>query len=424
MNDTDSELGDSWLDDDWVDNGNQASSIAKIVFDLNNISFINDPYPILNELRENAPRHLSNMGALVLTQYHDIVKLLADTRLGNAPSSYSFVHANNRNRYVCADVANNILPFLDPPEHTRLRSLISKVYHPHLREYHPDVTGIANALVDELEKKGDFDVQHDFGKPLAIRVICKLIGIESVEEEQLKEWSEWFFYLFVPFSSDELRVKVDEYLDGFRRFLGAVLQKRKTAPANDLISKLVQIETDEGKLSDAEIIDNCLLLIADAIENIDTGIANALATLLQHPDQLELLRSRMELMPYAVNECLRFQSPNLFIGRVAHEDFHLGETLIRKNQAVLLMLAAANRDPDVFENPDVFDIQRDPNPHIAFGKSRHACIGRALTKLQIEGGLTVLLSRLKNIDLRDPKLRWIERLGHRWLEGLPIKFEC
>jgi pimeloyl-[acyl-carrier protein] synthase len=165
-----------------------------------------------------------------------------------------------------------------------------------------------------------------------------------------------------------------------------------------------------------------MLIIADSIGNTDKAIAGSLACLVRSPDQLELLRQNPELMPLAVNECLRMESPTQYVGRLALEDLTIQGVRINKGDAVFLVLGSANRDPEFFEAPNVLDIKRTPNPYLSFGKGRHSCIGKNLSRRQIEKALGILVNRLDDIKFSEDRLEWVPRLAHRWLKKLPVTF--
>jgi pimeloyl-[acyl-carrier protein] synthase len=165
-----------------------------------------------------------------------------------------------------------------------------------------------------------------------------------------------------------------------------------------------------------------MLLFADGVENVDSMIANAVAALLQNPGQLALLQAQPQLMSQAVDECLRFESPAQFVGRVALEDIELQGVSVAQGSGVLLVIGAANRDPRQFGNADGLDITRSPNPHLSFGKGKHACIGGPLVRQEVEQALAVLLDSLTDLELVQPELQWQQRLGHRWLQALPLTF--
>ncbi len=389
-------------------------------------AFVDEPYPIFSYLRQQEPLHRSLSGAWVLSRYSDVKDALVDTRMSNSPSAYALVNKRNHEKYVCAQVANNILPFIDPPAHTSQRQAVNRAFHQCLRNKTLDYPLIAREILKSImrEKPNGFDLLADFATPYSLRVFTCLLGIDSSHEKALEGWSESFFYLFTMIPSEKIRIKLDEDLLAFRAFLNAELDKKAKEPVkgNDLLSTMLDVQQDDKGLNRDQIIDNCMLLFADGIENVDKAITAAVALLCQHPEQFETLKRQPELLPSAVDECLRYESPAQFVARVAAEDIHLYQKTIKKNDAVLLLLASANHDEQQFEQADRFNIERTENAHLSFGKSRHICIGAALVKQEMEAALSVLFELMPDIALQDESLEWQERLGHRWLRRLNIQY--
>ena len=392
------------------------------VYDPRDPGFVQDPYPTYRALRERDPVHRSPMGPWVLSRHADVLEALADARLGNAPARHSVLNVRNRHRQVAADVAANILPFLDPPAHTVPRRLVSRAFASHLRSCPPDVEGIARALLADVRGAGQMEVLTRFATPLSVAVLCGVIGLPVEDRERLAGWTEWFFRLFAPIPSREVLHGLEAALDEFRRYLAAHVEERRRSPAADVISGLIEAEEDGTRLSEAEVIDTCMLLFADGVENVDAGIASALLCLLRDPSALERLRAEPRLLPSAVDECLRFESPAQAVARVAREDLEIGGVPIRRNEAVLLLLGSANRDPQAFPDPDRLDVARSPNPYLSFGKGRHSCVGAQLVRTETQGALRVLLDEVPGLSLAEPEPRWRARPGHRWLESLRVRW--
>jgi cytochrome P450 len=221
--------------------------------------------------------------------------------------------------------------------------------------------------------------------------------------------------------SVEVRVELDRALTGFRAYVDAFVQERKASRGPDLISRLLAARDDGAEFTDRELADNCMLLFADGIGNVDSGIANMIATLTSHPDQFAELRASPERIPGAVDECLRFEAPGQFIARVATEELEMRGQIISRNHAVLLVLGAANRDPEKFPEPDRFDIRREySGQHLSFGRGAHSCVGAYLVKTQMQAALRVIAREMPGLRRRDEALRWRARLAHRWIEALPV----
>lgn len=391
------------------------------VFDPLDPAFVDNPYPYLERLQDREPVHRSLSGAWVLTCYEDVLAALSDRRLGNSPSMYAVVNKRNRERFTCADVANNIIPFLDAPDHPRPRKIVARAFAGFFNEAAIDFQALAGQALAGLGDQGG-DALRDFATPFALRVISTILGVPREDEQTLKRWSETFFYLFTIIPSEEVRDRLDRDLGEFRAYFTELVRERGARPENDLVSRLAAVARDGEGLSEREIVDHCMLLFSDGVENVDRGIANGLYALLQHPDQFLLLKSQRELLKPAVEECLRFEAPGQFIGRVVLEDMQLRDVSLKKNSGVLLVIGAANRDRRKFDDPHRFDIQRAPNAHLSFGKGLHSCIGAPLVRLEMEAALVELLEFPRDITLAGPAVEWEARLGHRWVAGLPLSF--
>ena len=392
-------------------------------FDPRDPEFVRDPYSTYARLRRDDPMHESPLGYWVMTRYDDILEALRDPRLSNEPSRYAVLHRRNDHRYISADVANDILPFLDAPRHGPYRRWVSKAFRTQLAIAPPDIQGIAERLLEAPLDRGEMDLIRDFGTPLSVSVISRMLGVPEEDEARLKDWSELFFYLFVPIPSNEILEQMEEALRPFRDYFLDLVEARRKKPGNDLISRFLAVRLDDAPPSDLEIADTCMLLFADGVENIDRMIANGVVALLENPDQLRLLRREPARIHGAVEECLRYDPAVHFVGRIAKQDLEIRGKTLRKDQAVLLMLASANRDPACFENPDDFDITRPANPLLSFGRGRHLCIGAPLVRAELAVALGCIAQTLSKLEIREDPLHWVPRMAHRWLESLRVSFE-
>ena len=378
--------------------------------------FVIDPYPVFRYLRHFEPLHRSDTGAWVLTRHADILQALADPRLGNAPSEHAAVNARNRDRFVCADVAANILPFINPPQHTLPRAIVSRRFHQYLRQHPVPYREFAREQLARVSDKPRIDCLGDFATPLACRVFMHLLQLPDEDQEKLIDWSEHLLYLFTALPSEDLRQAIDRALGEFRAYLS---DHYDSSPC--VLHQLLQAADENGRrLEPQQIIDNLMLLFADGIGNTDKAMASTLVCLQRHPEQLRRLQQDPSLVAPAIDECLRFESPAQYIGRVAREDVEWYGQTIKANETVLLVLASANRDETVFNNPDQLDITRTPNPHVSFGKSRHSCIGGPLVRQELVEVVSELLPVIEQIEVDFDKLVWDCRPGHRWLSYCPI----
>lgn len=415
-------FGRSTADRYGSDNSSAEAPLSIDNFDPQSNAFIQNPYPMLQLLRQQAPVLRLSNGSWVLSRHEDILSALADHRLGNSPSPFAVVNERHSHKYSCAAVANNTLPFLDAPEHTAIRQAIAKLFMQQLTSSKLDLLAMVRQRLQRLGDK-PFDLLEDFSSPLCVQVMAALFGFDGLNaqhERQLKDWSTWFFYLFSIIPDEETLARLNLELDAFREFMAGHLHDQSAATADNLSAGLLLLAEQFPEFSEQQMIDNSLLLMADGV-NADFGIANAVLTLAQHPRQFDQLHASTQLGGAAAAELLRFESPSLFIARRALEDLEVAGQTIRKNSGVLLMLASANHDESVFEHPDELDFKRKSNPHLTFGKGAHACIGRVLVLNLVKAVIQCLAEEVDQIELVGDAPRWDGRAGHRWLVDQSIR---
>jgi len=314
--------------------------------------------------------------------------------------------------------------FLDAPAHTRLRSLASHAFTPHrvevLRGHIRDIT---NRLLDKVQANGSMDVIADLAEPLPCIVTAEMLGVPVEDHQQLKAWSQDFAEMLGNFQHNPDRVprvlkSVREMTDYFR----SAMREQRLRPREGLVTSLMNAEVQGDRLSEDEVIANCIVTMVGGQETTTNLIGNGVLSLLRYPDQLEKLRADLSLIPSAVEELLRYESPSQHTARLAPEDTTLGERRIRKRQAVIAVMAAGNRDPERFPDPDRLDITRTDNRHLAFGWAAHFCFGAALARVEGQTAFEVMLRRLPNWTLDPGPLVWRTNLGLRGLTKLPIRF--
>lgn len=389
--------------------------------DLLGPEFLTDPYPFYAYLRRHQPVHRTRQGSWLLTGHAMQVEAFSNPALGNAPSNRAVIHYRNAHKYTSASVARNILPFLDPPLQIKPRRIVGSVFRATLRDAPPDLEAAAAIRLHGLAGKAQVDLIGDYAQPLSVWAISYLMGLPEADAGQLSEWAAQFFFLFAPMPSQAAREATDAGLDDFRAYLHDCLAKRRASPGADIISRLLMAEDDDGGLSDQQIVDNCMLLFADGVENIGRGFANTMLALHRHPAQWEKLTAGPQLANAAILEGLRYDPPAQMIGRIAREDVELGGQTIKKESALLLAVASANRDPSAFPDPDVYDLSRADEGLLTFGRGRHSCIGAPLVRLEMEGAMKTLVRATRRIEIDDRSLSWEARLGHRWLKALPAR---
>jgi cytochrome P450 len=385
------------------------------------------PYHLYRELRESDPVHWDPfLHAWVVTRYADIVTVLsrfsADRTISEEKLNQMGLGAMNP---IIQVMARQML-FRDPPDHTRLRTLCAAAFSPaRIAALRGHIQEIADSLIDGFIEKGSADIVADLAAPMPAIVTAEMLGVPVSDHEKLKQWSIDFAEILGNFQHQPDRVarvaaSVRDMTDYFR----AAIRRQETDPREGLVLSLVQAEVNGIRLNEEEIIANCILTMIGGQETSTNLIGSGLLTLLRHPGQMRMLLGDPSLISSAVEELLRFESPIQHTARVAHEDFSLGGKLIRRGQSVVAVLAAGNRDPERFSNPDVLDLKRGDKGHLAFGWAAHFCFGAPLARMEGQIAFGTLLRRLKNLALASEDFVWRENLGLRGLSGLPVRFDA
>jgi cytochrome P450 len=382
-----------------------------------------DPHPALAALRESGPVHRIDMRmglpVWVVTRYDDVLAALSDPRLSNDPHNAGALEETLRGDFLSRSLIGT-----DPPEHTRLRRLVAKAFTARRVEgLRPRVQEIADALLDRITPRGSADLVGEFALPLPITVIGELLGVPEADRDRFRGWTDEM--LDRPFDPGSDIARVTEGRERMHGYLSDLVAAKRTYPADDLLTDLVQA-SDEGERLDAQelLAMTFLLLIAGYVTTVSL-VGNGTLALLRRPDQLERLRADPSLVPQAVEELLRFDGPvNPGLTRFALEDLEIGGVRIPRGDMVLLAIAAADRDPDRFPDPDRLDVGAADPGHLAFGHGIHYCLGAPLARLEGQVAFTALLARLPDLalDIPEDQLRWIGGGVLRGLRQLPVTF--
>ncbi len=397
--------------------------MADILFNPMDPEFVADPYPMYHRLRAEDPVHHSPLGFWVLTRYPDVMAMLRDPRLIKEPIA-AFVAA----RFGLAVPPGLGLSMLDrdPPDHTRLRGLVSKAFTPRaLERLRPEIQQIVDGLLDEVEARGSMDLVEEFAYPLPVRVICEMLGVPVKDHERFKAWgldiARGLDAIMLPPDSEVGQRSVSgrrALADYFR----GLIAERRAAPRDDMLSALIAAEEAGDKLNEEELLATCILLLVAGHETTVNLISNGTLALLRHPDQLRKLRERPGLIVTAVEELLRFDGPVQRTARIPSEDVTIGGQTIGKGEMVMPFLGAADRDPTQFPDPDRLDITRADNRHIAFGMGIHFCLGAPLARMEGQIAINTLLARLPKLALATDRPQFRQSLTLRGLQALPLSF--
>jgi cytochrome P450 len=384
------------------------------------------PYPLYQRLRERDPIHRSRaIRGWFLFRHADCLAVLRDGRFSADDRNYAG-YAQQRAWEIADGLADpnqpDEPPMLrrDPPDHTRLRKLVSKAFTPRaLEQLRPRVEELADRLLTPLSRRGEFDVIRDFAVPFPVTIIAQMLGIPARDFATFKRWSDHLVGFLDPLASPSpkvLRKTVDEFDD----YMSRLAEERRREPAEDVLTALVQADEQGQRLSAQELQGTLALLLAAGNETTTNLIGNGLVALLRHPDQLAWLRDDPGIAESAVEELLRWDSPVQLTMRIPTETVDFDGVHFEKHQAVVTVLGAANHDPEAFDRPDVLQLDREPNEHVAFGQGIHFCLGAQLARLEGRIAFTEIARRFPGLRLRTNRLRWRRLTFLRGVEELPV----
>ena len=385
-----------------------------------------NPYPLYHRLRTEDPVHWDPfLHAWVVTRYADVVQVLHHFSARRTPTPEQLSAMGLEALNPIAQVMVKQMLFLDPPDHTRLRALASAAFTPRrVERLRSHIQEIMHGLLNALASRGQMDLIADFASPAPAIVTAEMLGVPVEDHEQLKEWSADFAEMLGNFQHNPDRfAKVLRSVAEMCSYFRSVMQEQRLHPREGLVSAMMEAEVDGARLTEDEIIANLIVTMVGGQETTTNLIGNGLLTLLRNPAEMERLRADSSLIPSAVEELLRYESPSQHTARLAPADIEMGGKKIRERQAVIAVMGAANRDPERFQDPDRLDIARQDNRHLAFGWAAHFCFGAALARLEGQIAFEALLLRLPNLTL-DPAmpLEWRHNLGLRGLKALPLSF--
>lgn len=353
--------------------------------------------------------------AWLATKYHDLRLVMNDVRFQRAAPP-----GVDEPRLRPEPVTGGIIS-MDPPDHTRLRKLVATAFtHRTVTQLRPRAEQIADQLVDAMIATGPpVDFVNSFAIPMTVQVICELLGVPSEDYPRFRVWTDAFVS-----SSGLSRDEIQQSIGELTGYIGALIADRRQRPNDDLISRLVQARDVEDRLSEVEMLRLIVGLLVAGHETTESQMPSFLYLLMSHPDQFTLLREHPELMPQAIEELMRFSL--LFVSasfaRYPKEDIEIGGVRVRAGEPVLAAINPANRDPDVFQDPDRLDITRTDNPHVGFGHGSHYCLGAQLARMEFQVAISTIMRRLPDVRFAVPEdqLKWRSGIVVRGLAELPI----
>lgn len=396
--------------------------------------FFDAPYEAYRRVRSAEPVHRTPFDMWMLFAYEDCFRLLRDPGMSVDPLVADAIDPGRTNRFTEFRANHPELPEptpnrgilnIDPPDHTRIRKLMSKVFTPKRVEgLRPEVQGLVDGMLDAVEADGHMDVIADLAFPLPFVVISEMLGMPDADRDLLRDWSHTVVKMLDPILSDQEMLDAlaaDEHMVAHCR---EAIEWKRANPGDDLLTALIHAEDDGQSLTSEELLDQVVLLFIAGHETTVNLIGNATLALLRNPDQLELLRGDPSLDANAVDELLRYDSPVQFSRRIVLQPYEVGGTVIEPGTFLMTCLGSANHDPAVFgDDADELDLRRaNPGRHLSFGSGVHHCLGASLARLEAQVALGTLVRRFDRLALVDETANWNGRIVLRGLDSLPVTF--
>ncbi len=370
-----------------------------------------DPYPTYQQLRESDPVHYSDVvRAWVLTRHSDVALALNDPRFSSDRTLADKYKGGPRRSAGTFQI--------DPPQHTRVRGLVTRVFTPKVIEaMRTRVVAVVDDLLERIGGKDELDVIDELAYPLPMTVISEIVGAPASDHERFQRWGR------------ELAPALDHVFSGaggasvqteMAMYFVELLPQRRAEPRDDLVTALLQATDGEDRLTDAEIVEVLVFLLFAGHETTVNLIGNGMLTLLRYPDELARVRDGV-VERHCVEELLRFESPAQIVARTAMTDIELDGKALRPGDSVVTLLGAANRDPEIFDRPETLDVDRSPNPHVAFGNGPHFCLGAQLSRLEARVAIPALVRRFPHMKLVDDEPDWRPTAVLRGLNSLVVR---
>jgi cytochrome P450 len=388
---------------------------------------INDPLPVLRRLQDEDPIHWSDsLRSWIVTRYDDVRRVLNDRDISAdrlTPYYESLPGGQQERIRELIRYLNTWVAFKDPPEHTRLRKLMNKVFTPGaVGRLRPAIEDAVDHLLGEVEGRREFDFIREFAYPLPATVIMALLGLPLRDMERLKDWStKMQSFIGSATASPDKHARAQEGAVEMAGYFRDVIREREREPGDDMISKLLAIRDEDEMLTEDEVIGTAMLFLFGGHETTTNLIGNGVRALLQHPRQLEKLRADPALIRKTVEEVLRYDGPTLSSVRLVKVEHERAGKRLRPGERVFVMIHAANHDHRRFERPDEFDIERDPNPHLTFNYGPHYCLGAPLARLEGEIAIAAVVERLPGLELAQPSYDYMDTMVMRGVYSMPVR---
>lgn len=386
---------------------------------------IEDPYPQFRELRERQPVNLTPDGGWRLSRYEDVRRLLR-----NVPSGMRLHNGLLPGQEEEQPGAGVFMLLQDPPNHTRLRKLVSKAFTPRaIESWRPRIEAITDSLLDRVADQGSMDLVSDLARPVPATLICEMLGVPVEDQEKFTQWTTDATHGLVVvrgFADEETQRRVEVATLSLYSYFEGLIAERRGKESDDLLSTLITAEEEGERLSEIELYSHAIGLLIAGFETTIGLIGNGLTTLIRHPSEIRKLRAHPQLIGSAVEECLRYSGPITATVRVLHADAKFGDYVIPDDTEVVALVAAANRDPEIYEDPERFDVTRyeehkDTAPHFSFGGGVHLCLGAHLARLETQIAIGKLVRRFDDLELQSETTEWSRSL-FRVPGRIPVTF--
>lgn len=391
--------------------------------DLRDPRWLTQPRAMAQQLRQRGRVHRDAFGLWLLVGHADCRAVMQSSRLSRDPrrsGSYAALRPFGAGSAL-EHAAERFMLFNDPPVHTRMRRIVGAAFTPvAIRRLQAGIEACCDELLAACPEGEPFDFMARFAQVLPVRVICDMLGIAPGDFEQAKAWSEAAACVVEPLASRADRARGAQAVAALTEHLRAQVERRRREPGHSVLDLMIAAQREDPRHDDDELLANLILLFIAGHETTTNWLGNGLLALLQHPAELQRLREQPQLMPTAVEEMLRWESPANMVARTTLEPFALGDIEVPAGEVLYGLVGAANHDPAVFADPGRFDIGRDPNPQLAFGGGVHYCVGAPLARLEAQAAFAALLRRFGRLEGLEAQPRWRPMINLRGLQSLPV----
>jgi cytochrome P450 len=404
----------------------EKNDAALSLYHLLNPAVLANPYPLFHRLRNEDPVHWDPfLHAWVVTRYPDVLEVLHTYSADRTPTPDQLASMGLAQLAPLAQLMVKQMLFMDASAHTRLRGLASQAFTPaRIEVLRSHIQEIVDNLLEVVAARGSMDVIADLAEPLPAIVTAEMLGLPVEDRNRLKAWSANFAEMLGNFQHNpDHASRMLQTVEEMTAYFRDAVREIKKNPREGLIHSLLSAEINGDRLTEEEVVANAIITMVGGQETTTNLIGNGVLTLLRNPEQMKRLRAEPALTASAVEEMLRYESPSQHTARLCPSDRMLGGKQIRKRQAVIAVMAAANRDPERFPEPDRFDVARTDNRHLAFGYAAHFCFGAPLARMEGQVAFASLLRRFENIMLEPQNLTWRTNLGLRGLTSLKVRVD-